>query len=91
MGKKLLVSGVTTANSLKASIVGNFKDNNTIYLDSIGVAANYVATKAIILTRAELFKTGEKLDITPIYKDFEIKDPQNAKVKTGIRWVLSKQ
>ncbi len=92
MNKKvLMVGGKTSPVALKTSIVGYFNDLNDIiiYLDCIGVAANYVATRAIIMAKTELAMREKVLRCDPIYKDFEIQNPENAKIKTGIRWTLS--
>ena len=92
METKLLVGKDTLPHSLKTSIIGFLKDSvdKVVYLDCIGVAANYVATKAIIMAQGELSMSGEVLISNPIYKDFEIKDPKNSKIKTGIRWRIKK-
>lgn len=88
----LMVGGRTSPVSLKASILGYLNDNDDknmiVYLDFIGVKANYIATRAMIMARVELAMRGKQLRCEPIYKDFEIENPQNSKVKTGVRWTL---
>ena len=48
------VSGITSPISLKTIIVVNLKLKKKVILDLIGVAPNYIATKAIIMTRGFL-------------------------------------
>lgn len=91
MGKAVILKagGKTDVISLKTSIVGNLKDGETIVLiDSIGMVANYVATKAIILARGSMSSLGYTLEANPFFKEYKIKDPVDSKVKTGICWML---
>jgi len=86
----LPVSKNTKATLLATASVNYLKSGNVVYLDCIGVAANYIATKAIILINSQLFIRGLKLMYTPIFQDFELKEPTDGKsIKTGIRWVLT--
>jgi len=78
----------TPPSSLKVAAVNYLKTYKAVHLDCIGVAANYVATKAIIMIRAHLFTTGDELIYVPIYKDFKLEGTEN-KIKTGIRWTLT--
>ncbi len=77
----------TSASSLKVAAVNYLKKYRAVHLDAIGVAANYIATKAIIMIRAHLFTMGQELEFAPIYKNFALKGSEN-RVKTGIRWTL---
>lgn len=86
---KLKVSGSTNVAHLRTATVELLQKGSTVCLDCIGVSPNYIATKTIIATRAYLSTMGLDLLFEPIYKDFEIEDPiDNAKIKTGIRWIL---
>ena len=87
----LLVGKNTSPIALKTSIVGILTDfsGSIIYLDCIGVAANYIATKAMIMAQGDLSMRGKEMKISPIFKDFEITVPNDSKIKTGVRWVIS--
>ena len=84
----LPVAKSTPPSSLKVAAVNYLKTYKAVHLDCIGVAANYIATKAIIMIRAHLFTTGDELIYVPIYKDFKLRGTEN-KIKTGIRWTLT--
>lgn len=89
MNITLKVSGKTTApTALKSAIVGHIKDGRTVYLDSIGVLANYVATKGLILARGQLLMQGTDLSMTPVFQELKIDDPTDKEFKTAIRWIL---
>lgn len=83
----LLVSGKTAPGALRTAAVEHLKKGKIVHLDCIGVASNYVATKAIILIKAYLSTMGQEVKFTPIYKDFVLMDTKS-EVKTGIRWTL---
>lgn len=83
----LLVGKRTSPASLRTAAVAQLKMGRTVHLDCIGVAANYIATKSLILIRAYMSTMGKELKYIPIYKDFVIKDSKS-NVKTGIRWTL---
>lgn len=87
----LKVGGNTPPASLKLVIIKYLKDKGLekIYLDTVGVAANYVATKAIIMARGQLSTMGLELKAVPIYYEAEIANPIDSVVKTGIRWLLN--
>lgn len=84
----LKVGGQTNPISLKTAICGHIKDGSIVYLDAIGVAANYVATKAVIMARGQLATMGMELNSSQIFHDLEIKDPKDKETKTAIRWII---
>lgn len=84
---KLLVSGETRVSALRAKATNHLKIDDEVYLDCIGVAANYVATKAIINIQAYLSTVGLALKFTPIFHDYTINGTDD--IKTGIRWILN--
>lgn len=84
----LKVSGKTPPSNLKSAIVGYIKDGKTIYLDSIGVMANYVATKALVLSKGQLSMQAINLIMTPAFQELKIDEPIDKDVKTAIRWIL---
>lgn len=90
MGKtiNLKVGRKTDVISLKTSIAGNIKSCETIYIDTIGMGSNYVAIKAIIMARGQLNSMGYALVANPYFKEYEINDPIDSSIKTGICWVL---
>lgn len=90
MGKivNLKAGSKTDVNSLKTSIVGNIKAGDTVIVNTIGVGANYVAIKAIIMARGQLNSCGCSLIAEPSFHDYEIDTPTTSSVKTGIRWML---
>lgn len=56
---------------------------NKVFVDVIGTAANYTATKAFIQAKANLMVSGIKIAFSPSYEDLKTAD---AEVKTAIRW-----
>ena len=86
--KVLLVGKATSPGALRTAAVGHLRKGKVVHLDCIGVAANYVATKTIIMIRAFLSTMGYELEYTPIYKDYILKDSED-RIKTGIRWTLT--
>ena len=82
-----MLSGKTRINALKTKATNHLKMGDEVYLDCIGVASNYVATKAIINIQAYLSTMGLTLEYTPIFHDYTIKGSDN--IKTGIRWILN--
>ncbi|MEL1136272.1 stage V sporulation protein S [Desulfitobacterium sp. THU1] len=84
----LKVGGNTNHNALKTAIVGHLSDGKMVLLDCIGVAPNYIATKAIILVRGHLVTVGKGLEVYPIFSEIMVDNPTDSPVKTGIRWVL---
>lgn len=86
----LKVGGKTDPANLKLTIIKYLTGGEEkVYLDTIGVAANYVATKAIILARSQLSMKGLELKAVPVYYEAEIADPMDNTIKTGIRWILT--
>ncbi|AGA67687.1 hypothetical protein Desdi_0127 [Desulfitobacterium dichloroeliminans LMG P-21439] len=91
IGRKvtLKVGGNTNPIALKAAIAGHLSyGGNTVLLDCIGVAPNYIATKAIILLRGHLSTVGKNLEAYPIFHEVMVDNPTDSPVKTGIRWIL---
>lgn len=84
----LKVSGTTALHALKTAVVQYLVSNKVVYLDCIGVAPNYLATKAVINVRAHLTTIGARLNADPIFHDICIDD---GRIKTGIRWILKKK
>ncbi|MGI1660140.1 MAG: stage V sporulation protein S [Desulfitobacterium sp.] len=86
----LKVGGNTNHNALKTTIVGHLSsgENKMVLLDCIGVAPNYIATKAMILVRGHLSTVGKGLEAYPIFCEITVDNPTDSPVKTGIRWVL---
>ena len=86
----LPVSKTTQARSLAIAATNYLKSGNIVHLTCIGVATNYIATKAIIFIKASLATIGYNLIFTPIFYEFSIKEPTDGTaIKTGIRWILS--
>lgn len=83
----LLVSKSTNPASLRMAAAGHLREGKIVHLDCIGVAANYVATKTIITTRAFMLTLGYELEYTPIYRDYLLNGTNS--IKTGIRWTLA--
>lgn len=86
----LLVGKSTAPGPLKTAAVGYLKSGKTVHLDCIGVATNYIATKAIIMARASLYAEGNELWYIPFYRDYSINNEEE-KVRTGIRWTLKRR
>lgn len=84
----LKVGGTTVPGSLKTAIVGHLRAGRNVYMDTIGVAANYIATKAIILAKGYLSTVGETLQFNCIFFDCFIGGEEDNQ-KTGIRWILN--
>jgi len=85
----LKVGSKTAPASLKSSIAGHIKSGRIVVMDSIGVPANYVATKGLILARGALAVQGIGLSMVPTFQEQIIDSKVEREVKTGIRWVLS--
>jgi hypothetical protein len=83
-----MVGGNNSVTSLKTAILGYMKSGKIVYLDCISVTANYIATKTVIATKAQLVTLGKELDFDIIYKDYEIENSRGSNIKTGIRWIL---
>lgn len=86
----LKVSNKTSVYALTTAAAGYLKSQGIVFVDCIGVAANYIATKAIIQTIAAISCMGLKVNHRPIFKDYVIDEPMDtSSIKTGIRWILS--
>lgn len=84
----LRVAKDTNPVDLKSSIVGHLRSGKTVAVDTIGVATNYIATKAAILARGELDIQGIRLNLIPSLWDYEIKESHDVPIKTGVRWII---
>lgn len=56
---------------------------NRVFIDVIGTAANYTATKAFIQAKANLSVSGIQVVYSPSFEDLKT---SAAEVKTAIRW-----
>lgn len=81
----LKVGGNTNPGSLMTAIVGYLRSGRVVYLDCVGVAANYIATKAIIMVRGHLMMVGKTISPVPIFLDVVI-DGTDERHKTAVRW-----
>lgn len=86
---ELKVSSSTIPSRLKSAIVGYVMDGKVVSLHSIGVPANYVAVKSIILSRGQLQIQGMDLKLVPSFKEVEIINPIDKDTKTAIKWTLT--
>jgi len=84
----LKVANKTAPASLKSSIAGHIMSGKTVQLDSIGVVANYIATKGLILARGQLASQGITLVMTPVFQQLMIENSVDNEIKTAIRWIL---
>lgn len=88
----LKVGGITNPGSLKTAIIGHLRDGKTVHAVSVGVAAVYVTTKAIILVRGHMEMINRKLNYDCYYEDVLIDDPTSPnekRQKTAIRWTMT--
>lgn len=75
-------SGTTpakAANAIMTYVLKGYK----VYVDTIGVAATYAASKAFVLAQKALQQNGISIAYLPSYKDVEI---NNKDFKTAISW-----
>lgn len=82
----LRVGSNTDINRLKGAVVECLRINNRVFLDAIGVAANYTATKAIINIRGYLKMHSADVIIAPIFTNVPVGNIE----KTAVRWILEK-
>ncbi|MBS3983230.1 MAG: stage V sporulation protein S [Dethiobacter sp.] len=85
---ELRVGGKTAPSLLKSSIVGHVKSGKTVQIDSIGVAANYNATKGLILAKGQLAMHGITLVMTPGFQVLKMENSVENDIKTAIRWIV---
>lgn len=92
--KVLRVSKDTDPLTLKTAIAGYLRSYGSVRLDTVGVAANYVATKAVILARAALAAEGTGILAEPAFFKAVIDKPRAedasevGNIKTGIKWII---
>lgn len=86
----LKVGSKTNIYSLATSISGNIKSDTYVYMDVIGVEANYIALKALINARGQLMLSGYDISYVPYLHDFKIDTDAAAfdSIRKGIRWVI---
>lgn len=84
----LKVCKETNTGALKTVIISNLAEGKTVFIDTIGVAANYIATKATIMVRDQLTTKGQALKVEQIFTVQAIESEPEIK-RTGIRWILS--
>ncbi|MBS3947203.1 MAG: stage V sporulation protein S [Dethiobacter sp.] len=84
----LRVGGKTAPGLLKSSIVGHIKSGKTVQIDSIGVEANYIATKGLILARGQLAVYGITLVMAPGFQELRMENSVENDIKTAIRWIV---
>lgn len=88
----LKVGGITNPGSLKTAIIGHLTAGKLVQATCIGVAANYIVTKAIIMVRAHLQMVGKEMNFEPYFMDVTIEDKNginDGAKKTAIRWVMT--
>lgn len=78
----LKVSSNTDYISAATSIAGYLLSGNKVYIDVIGMGANYMCTKAFISVKSNLGAKGIKVYFAPDFVQLNVDDA----VKTGIRW-----
>lgn len=76
----------TNIASLKTAIVQKLINNGAVYVDAIGMQANYVVLKAVIKARGEMLVFGKDIGITPVLVDLRVID--TGEEKTAVRWIL---
>lgn len=82
----LRTSARTNIGALKTAIVKSLFENRMVYIDAIGVEANYNTIKAIIKARGEILAFGKELNIRPTMMNIKINGEEEE--RTAIRWVL---
>lgn len=83
----LRVAKDTIPVNLKTAIVGYLRSGRRVTIDTIGVATNYIATKAAVLARAEMDVRGIRLKLTPALREYEV-DGCEGGIRTGIQWII---
>lgn len=89
----LRVGAATNPGALKTSICAHLRDGKEkVDILCVGVAANYIVTKSIIMARGHLAMVGKKIKYEPYYEEVII-DAKNRheeeRKKTAIRWEIS--
>jgi len=79
----LKIGGNTNHISAATSIKKHILNGDRVYVDVIGMAANYVCTKTFIHLRSILAAEGMIVLFAPSYKDLQTTDHH---IKTAIRW-----
>jgi stage V sporulation protein SpoVS len=77
------IGGKTNHISAATSIKKHLLNGDKVYVDVIGMAANYACTKAFIHLRSGLAAEGMIVLFSPTYKDLETTDHH---IKTAVRW-----
>ena len=70
---------IRAAKSIETQILRG----NRVFIDVIGTAANYIATKSFIQTQSALSNVGISVAFSPSYADLKTSDGE---VKTAVRW-----
>lgn len=85
----LKIGGSTDYISAASSITKHILNDNKVYVDVIGAAANYICTKSFIKVKTSLSTKGILVVFSPTFVEFNTGKNTN---KTGVRWrVIAKR